>query len=497
MKTTARRVAASLLSFAVLLCAIPPTAQAVEQPLPPASYTAPLPSDEAKPPVEMEQKSVCAQAGVLPGSHFKGGLPASESFQINRLHEIANGTGMKVAVIDSGVSKNPRLPNLVDGGDYVAGQTALEDCDVHGTIIAGIIAAAPSTSDSFSGVAPGAEIISIRQTSAAYQPKNHEDRESQTKTSSLATLASAIVRAVNMGANVINASVTACFPADERHDTEDLAAALRYAYERNVAVVTAAGNLGESCTGNNMAVTGKDGGWKDVQTLSMPSYYSTMSISVGGSSLDGSPYLNTMPGPWVGVAAPAANIVSLNPTTGDGTLTNATVDDKGKASPLNGTSFSAAYITGLVTLLKKKYPDDTLDETRNRLYATAQRGSVTTMNITGYGTADPVAALTNIVDTSHVAQRETVQPIVVSPPTNIGLFAQPSAIVALTIVILLVFGGAIVAIISTLNSAGTSLEGEDTRLMSMREIRAAKKRRRKNSMRRRFFRRSRKKGSTK
>ena len=41
-----------------------------------------------------------------------------------------------------------------------------QDCDGHGTVVAGIIAAEPnSVGDYFSGVAPDATVISIRQSS--------------------------------------------------------------------------------------------------------------------------------------------------------------------------------------------------------------------------------------------------------------------------------------------------------------------------------------------
>jgi membrane-anchored mycosin MYCP len=100
----------------------------------------------------MRQTSYCTEVGVLPDTDFRvqptymGMLNLSEAWQFGR------GEGVRVAVIDTGVTPHPRLPRLVGGGDYVTGGgDGLSDCDAHGTIVASMIAAAPA-----SGLAPGA-----------------------------------------------------------------------------------------------------------------------------------------------------------------------------------------------------------------------------------------------------------------------------------------------------------------------------------------------------
>ena len=58
--------------------------------------------------------------------------------------QFGRGAGVRVAVIDTGVSPHPRLPNLIGGGDYVVdGGDGLSDCDAHGTWVASLIAAEP------------------------------------------------------------------------------------------------------------------------------------------------------------------------------------------------------------------------------------------------------------------------------------------------------------------------------------------------------------------
>lgn len=82
-----------------------------------------------------------------------------------RLHSFATGEGITVAVIDTGVSPHPQLRALRGGSDFVTPEEpdSLRDCDIHGTAVAGVIAGYDI------GIAPRAEIVSIRQTSGHYR----------------------------------------------------------------------------------------------------------------------------------------------------------------------------------------------------------------------------------------------------------------------------------------------------------------------------------------
>ena len=89
--------------------------------------------------------------------------------------QLTRGAGQRVAVIDTGVSRHRRLPDVVPGGDYVSTGDGTQDCDAHGTLVAGIIAAT-ADSDGFSGVAPDVTLISIRQSSAKFAPASDRVR---------------------------------------------------------------------------------------------------------------------------------------------------------------------------------------------------------------------------------------------------------------------------------------------------------------------------------
>lgn len=390
--------AVSMLAAAAMvgMCASP--AAAVD---PPNVDAIPLitPKDpDPAPATPMKQSTSCATSGLLANSAIDRPAPANVAFDVDRLHQFADGKGVKVAVIDSGVSPNTRLPRLAGGGDYIGSTQGLQDCDHHGTLVAGIIGAAASDDDGFVGVAPGVSLISIRQTSAAYEPADYKDKSDGPGSSTLSTLAKAVVRAANMGAKVINLSVTACYSPSRVVDSSDLAEALRYAVQtKDAMIVTSAGNTNdESCKANpgyDPSNAGDEANWAGVQTISMPSYYSPLVLSVGGADLTGQVYPGTMTGPWVDVAAPAVSIVSLDPTKPKGGLTNASIGDKGPEM-IVGTSFASAYVSGLAALIRQRFPTLTAPQVRQRIIDTAHTPAATQRGAFGSGLVDPVAALT-------------------------------------------------------------------------------------------------------
>ena len=111
------------------------------------------------------------------------------------------------------------------------------------TAVAGIIAATadPNHTDDFSGVAPEADLISIRQSSTSSAPLLiRPPRASGTSTPWRERNYSA-----DLGASVINISSVACARVGSALDDRALGAALAYAVDvKNTVVVVAAGNVG-------------------------------------------------------------------------------------------------------------------------------------------------------------------------------------------------------------------------------------------------------------
>jgi len=451
--TLAHRAAAA--TAALLLTAMPAAAPAAGIPAPVIDLAVDIapPDTDPAPAWPMKQSSVCATSAVLADSQFNS-IPAAAAFGVDELHNFARGDGQIVAVIDSGVAKVSRLSRVRGGGDYIMSGDGLSDCDHHGTLIAGIIAAAPAPGDKFVGVAPGAEIVSIRQTSAAFAEENPPQgrTEADRSAANMMSLAKSIVHAANLGATVINLSVTACVDAGSPADLRALAGALQYAaVEKNAVIVSAAGNVGNSCQTNpgyDPANPSDPRNWDGVKSVSLPSYFSNLVLSVAGSDLTGAPYVNTMPGPWVGVAAPAMNIVSLDPTEPTpGALTNAALV-KGVPTPINGTSFASAYMSGLAALIRETHPDLTSRQVINRIIATAHTPAQGLNNTLGAGIVDAVAALTANVPKGDpiapgVPSAKLPPPAAPAPPDhtarNIAWIALGLGAAVLIVIIIVVF----------------------------------------------------------
>ncbi|WP_446224429.1 type VII secretion-associated serine protease mycosin [Nocardia sp. IBHARD005] len=376
---------------------------------PPAIDPGMLPAgDPAAPPDKTEKGSgangLCFRTQA---SNSLAVIPTSQrSLDLDRAWQFSRGAGQLVAVIDTGVQPHPRLPDLWAGGDYVAaGGNGTEDCDVHGTVVAGIIGATQVEGHGFSGVAPESRILSIRQTSSLYQTegagrdKTPEDRpDGYGKVSSLA---SAIVRAADFGASVINISLVSCLPASPADVPafRALGAAVRYAaVERDAVIISAAGNTDDACKSSNPGtdpLKPTQDLWSTIRTYVNPAWYDDYVLSVGAIGADGAPSSFSVPGPWVGIAAPGEGITSLDArTTG---ISDGKYDNQGKYMAYSGTSFASPYVAGVAALVRDRFPDLTAKQVIQRLQATAHAPAEGWNPYIGYGAVDPVAALTNEV----------------------------------------------------------------------------------------------------
>lgn len=402
---------------------------------PPASAVAPpsidpaaMPPDTTGPDQPLEQRRVCKAPLTLPGTNFHDPTWSDAYLGVGAAHRFATGAGVTVAVIDTGVDPSPRVP-AEPGGDFVvADGDGLTDCDAHGTLIASIIAGRPALTDGFVGVAPDARLISLRQTSEAYEPKdnqaNQNDPNASPAAGSVRSLARAVVHAANLGANVINISEAACFKVRKPVDESTLGAALNYAVNvKNIVVVVAAGNTGGDCAQNpppDPAMPNDPRGWQQVQTIVTPAWYAPLVLTVGGVGQNGAPSPFSMHGPWVGAAAPAENIVALGP---DGEPVDALPGKDGPV-PIAGTSFAAAYISGLAALLRQRFPELAPAQVINRITATARHPGGGVDDAVGAGTVDAFAALTWAIPAGAPAASplivNRIQPPAPVPPPDHG-----------------------------------------------------------------------------
>ncbi|MEV7555147.1 S8 family serine peptidase [Amycolatopsis sp. NPDC089917] len=438
------------------------------------------PNDEGKPDKTYEQKTLCVQRSKLGGDQIdiKNRPWGQEYLQIQKVHELMRGAtnsiggGVKVAVIDTGVTAHPYFNGRVEsGGDYVATPNGgkapgLEDCDGHGTEVAGIIAANPTDqSIGFRGVAPDATILSIRQSSQNYeeaekkseappassnsappassnnqpgselppssqgngavggaadgtapgQDKGGRQQEQGKTAGTLKTLAQAVVRAVDKGARVINMSVDNCRQADGKitEGEQQLQAAVNYAVKQDVVVVAAAGNVGDKCPQNDQPDP------KSPKMIVTPPWFADDVLSVAAIDDTGGVADFSVNGPWVSVAAPGTKIISLDPAEGSSSLANLTIEGGKDPGPIQGTSFAAPYVAGLAALVRAKFPGLQAREVMNRIKATAQHPAAPggRDNFVGFGVIDPIAALTAIVP----SEADKAQPVPLPanlPPSN-------------------------------------------------------------------------------
>ncbi len=300
-----------------------------------------------------------------------------------------------MAVIDTGVSRHRLLPHLVPGGDYVSSGDGTADCDGHGTIVAGIIGASPDPDNEFSGIAPEATIIGIRQSSNKFRAA--DDPSGIGGFGDVDTLAMAVRTAADMGATVINVSTVACLSIKDELDDRALGAALAYAVDvKNAVVVTAAGNVGAAgqCSEQNPTTDPRRPGtpnWSDVNTVVTPGWYDDYVLTVGSVGADGKPSPFSLAGPWVDVAAVGEGIVSLDPD-GEGLIDRLVAADDER--PISGTSYAAPVVSGIVALLRSRAPELTARQVMQRIEDTAQSPSAGWDSAVGNGTVDAAAAVT-------------------------------------------------------------------------------------------------------
>jgi len=415
--------------------------------------------DSRQPDKKYKQSKGCVQRSTLGQNVEIKYRPWGQDYlQIAKAQEIVKGAtdggvgrGVRVAVVDTGVTPHPWLQDRIKpGGEYVSKQNGkpdgLEDCDGHGTEVAGIIAAKPDNPEvGFVGVAPDATIVSYRQLSENYEPDTSTPTPPPPSSSSgapssstnppagsssalppssgggggsgegdqtspgqsnggrqlekagtagtLKTLAE-IIRGIaeRNEADIINMSVDNCRPATGSitEGEQQVQAAAHFAAEKGVVIIAAAGNATDTCPQNDQPDA------KRPKTIVTPPWFADDVLSVGAIDEFGGVAPFSVHGPWVGVAAPGTKIVSLDPAEGSNGLANLTFESGDKASEIQGTSFAAPYVAGLAALVKAKYPNLNGRGIVNRIKETAQHPAAPggRDNFVGFGVIDPVAALT-------------------------------------------------------------------------------------------------------
>ena len=307
-----------------------------------------------------------------------------DTWRMPEVWELSDGAGVTVAVLDSGVDASISelagavVPgfSLIDGDDG----TVDHDPDGHGTAMAALIAGHGGDSG-FLGVAPGATVLPVVADRQGGQGRDD--------------YAVSIREAVDRGAHVINLSLGVAPPSGDPCPAR-IAAAVRYAISQDVIVVAASGNR----RGGESEFPGRCPGV----------------VTVGAVDRHLEPWENSHRSQYVDLAAPGVDTSSIGPG--------------GKILYGSGTSDATALVSGVVALVRARFPDASASEVVARLLATAQDlGSPGRDNDTGYGLVRPYEALTAQVPASApnpIYEGLDLTDVADPGPADLG-FTPPSA----------------------------------------------------------------------
>lgn len=240
------------------------------------------------------------------------------------------GSGVTVAVIDTGIQAQHQLSVSSSNGEVLNGEGSdfRADDDGHGTMVASIIAAHKESGNAMQGIAPGVTLLSYRE-AGCKAPQNSTTANTETG------MAKAIKDAVSAGADVINIS------QDGYEDEPALSAAVQAAYNKGVVIVASAGNQGDRDTtgGANNTDYGVDP--KTYPASYMPYVLAVGAVDQFGTVPTFSETGSAKNGYYIGVVAPGVSVEGLMP---NGSMA---VDD--------GTSFSAPYVAAEAALIIQEH----------------------------------------------------------------------------------------------------------------------------------------------
>ncbi|HLW55457.1 MAG TPA: S8 family peptidase [Candidatus Angelobacter sp.] len=317
-----------------------------------------------------------------------------------------NGSGIGVALIDSGVNSHPDF-NLLGilpisrveyNQSFIPGNSSPGDQYGHGTHIAGLIAGDGFSSTgfmyskTFTGIAPGANIVNLRVL---------DGNGSATDSEVISAISQAISLKSQYNIRVINLSLGRAVYESYKHDP--LCQAVEQAWKSGIVVVVAAGNNGRYQATDGYATVSSPGNDPYVLTVGA---MKTMGTPQRGDDLIAS---YSSKGPTVidhivkpDIVAPGNLLISTETpgTTLYKTETSNLVPYSnyvygGSSSPstsyftLSGTSMATGIVSGIVADLLQAHPGLTPDQVKARLMETASKTFPSSSSV-----YDPTTAIT-------------------------------------------------------------------------------------------------------
>lgn len=222
--------------------------------------------------------------------------------------DVSLGTGVTVAVIDSGVDLDHEdLADAILPGGWDFGDDDPDPNDQlgHGTQVAGVIAAIQDNDRGISGIAPAAKVLPLKVTRGGTIAFSED------------TVAEAIIYAADHGARIINLSLGWI----DRELHQMIVDAIDYAIRRGVLLVAGAGN--------------------ERGPVWFPASLDAV-IAVGSLDTSDEKDYYTPIGPELDLVAPGVDIRTT--AIGD------------SYSVISGTSFAAPLVSGIAALMLSRYP---------------------------------------------------------------------------------------------------------------------------------------------
>lgn len=297
--------------------------------------------------------TVSGEGGVRPNQWYLDRLAVPTAWAWSR------GAGVKVGVVDF----NPAAthPDLSANVTYsrMFGSGVGDD---HGTHVAGIVAAADN-GIGVVGVAPDAQLVTVGALSSELP--------------TVVSGAAGIRRAVDAGAQVLNLSWFAA--ADRDYGYGPLETSLRYAAQRDVLVVMAAGNCGAVTAPTGKCPQSSGTVYTPQSWVYDAKPWTTGMLVVGAT--DSSDHL-------AGFSSYAREPSLAAPGVG---IWSATAD--GAYGSLNGTSMASPIVAGVGAIVRSAQPALSAPQVAQALRASAAPLADVVPGSAGAGLVDPVAAL--------------------------------------------------------------------------------------------------------
>jgi len=290
-----------------------------------------------------------------------------------------DGTGVGVALIDSGIAVHPDLNDangvsrVVYSQSFVAGDSTTSDEYGHGTHVAGLIGGTGVSSGTangyaatYAGMAPNVSFINLR-----VLDQNGSGTDSQV----IAAIEQAIALQSTYNIRVINMSLGR--PVFESYTLDPVDQAVEAAWKAGIVVVAAAGNSGRSGAANGFATIGVPANDPAVITVGATMTMLTptrVDDQIASYSSKGPTVLDHIVKP--DLVAPGNRQVSLRVagSTLDTTYPQYEVAPSSRTAmyyELSGTSMATPIVTGAVALMLQQNPALTPDQVKARLMKTA------------------------------------------------------------------------------------------------------------------------------